>query len=75
MTGFEGSFYMLKPIQITYINTAKTQMVIDGVIYRADEDTIVKDEDGNIVGLGTFDPIEEGDTVDVDGDVYTIVEE
>jgi hypothetical protein len=50
-------------------------MVIDGVIYRADEDTIVKDEDGNIVGLGTFDPIEKGDTVDVDGDVYTIVEE
>lgn len=66
---------MLDLGRFPYINTAKTQMVIDGVIYRADEDTIVKDEDGSIVGLGTFDPIEKGDTVDVDGDVYTIVEE
>lgn len=59
---------------VTYINVPKTQLVINNIIYKADEDTIVKDVDGSIIGLGSFEGINQGDKVSVDGDVYTILE-
>ncbi|GEM_PF-2108626 len=55
--------------EVTY--RTNTQMVIDGTIYRANADTIVKDAKGKVIGFD-FSVISIGDEVSVKGDVYTV---
>ncbi|MBU5255533.1 S-layer homology domain-containing protein [Tissierella praeacuta] len=55
---------------VTYAN--KDQMIVGGVIYRANKDTIVKDANGKVIALGSFEGITTGDEVSIDKDVVTI---
>jgi len=57
---------------VTYINEAKTAMAIDGTTYYANAQTIVKDKNGAIVGIGSFTPIATGDQVEIKDNVATI---
>ena len=58
---------------VTYINATKNQMVIDGKIYKSNDDTVVYDKDGKIIALGSFAGISEGDEIKVDGNRFTVV--
>jgi len=58
---------------VTYINTTGfMSMAIDGTTYYANAQTIVKDKNGAIVGMGSFAPIATGDQVEVKDNVATI---
>ena len=48
-------------------------MVIDGKIYKSNDDTVVYDKDGKIIALGSFAGISEGDEIKVDGNRFTVV--
>ncbi|MBK5252175.1 MAG: S-layer homology domain-containing protein [Peptostreptococcaceae bacterium] len=50
---------------VTFVNTGHDQMVIDAVIYAAVPTTVVKNSDGDIIGLGDFEAIDKGDYVTV----------
>ena len=61
---------------VTYINTAGTRFEVDGVLYTIDEDTKLKDAEGNTLAVGITDIkaiLNEGDKVTVKDNVITIV--